>query len=146
MTTAETVSPTETLYTATVSNVGGREGDVKSLDGVLDLNVRRPVEMHGKGGAANPEMLFAAAYSACYNGALMAVAERRKTILPEHAVEVSISLNKEGNNMFLSGKITVKAPGMDKEQLQQLAETAHAVCPYSKAVKGNMDMAIEVMV
>ncbi len=146
MTTTEIPSAAEIVYTATVSNVGGREGDVKSLDGVLDLNVRRPTEMHGKGGAANPEMLFAAAYSACYNGALMAVAERRKTILPEHAVEVAISLNKDGNNMFLSGKITVKAPGMDKDQLQQLAETAHAVCPYSKAVKGNMDMKIEVMV
>ena len=136
----------ETLYTATVSNVGGREGDVKSLDGVLDLNLRRPIEMHGEGGAANPEMLFAAAYSSCYNGALMTVAGVRKVILPQHAVEVSISLNKDGNNMFLSGKITVKAPGMDHDQLQQLAETAHAVCPYSKAVKGNMDMKIEVLV
>ncbi|RYC69132.1 MULTISPECIES: Ohr family peroxiredoxin [Spirosoma] len=146
MTTQEPQSKVETLYTATVSNVGGREGDVKSLDGVLELDVRRPIEMHGEGKAANPEMLFAAAYSSCYNGALMAVAERRKVILPQHAVEVSISLNKDGNNMFLSGKIVVKAPGMDKEQLQQLAETAHAVCPYSKAVKGNMDMAIEVMI
>ena len=146
MTTTEIPSTAETLYTATVSNVGGRDGDVKSLDETLDLQLRRPVEMHGEGKAANPEMLFAAAYSSCYNGALMAVAERRKTILPTHAVEVAISLNKEGNNMFLSGKITVKAPGMDKEQLQQLAETAHAVCPYSKAVKGNMDMKIEVMV
>ncbi|GAB2525048.1 Ohr family peroxiredoxin [Spirosoma aerophilum] len=136
----------ETLYTATVSNVGGREGDVKSLDGILELELTRPVEMHGKGGAANPEMLFAAAYSACYNGALMAVAEHRKVILPEHAVEVSISLNKEGTNMFLSGKITVKAPHMDHDQLQQLAESAHAVCPYSKAVKGNMEMKVEVLV
>ena len=136
----------ETLYTATVSNIGGREGDVKSLDTILDMKVKRPVEMHGEGGAANPEMLFAAAYSACYNSALMTVAEHRKIILPEHAVEVSISLNKDGNNMFLSGKITVKAPHMDHEQLLQLAETAHAVCPYSKAVKGNMDMQIEVLV
>ena len=136
----------ETLYTATVSNVGGREGDVKSLDGILELNVKRPVEMHGTGGATNPEMLFAAAYSSCYNGALMTVAELRKIILPQHAVEVSISLNKDGNTMFLSGKITVKAPGMDHGQLQQLAETAHAVCPYSKAVKGNMEMGIEVLV
>ncbi|GAB3951034.1 organic hydroperoxide resistance protein [Spirosoma harenae] len=136
----------ETVYTATVSNVGGREGDVKSLDGVLELDVKRPVEMHGEGGAANPEMLFAAAYSSCYNSALMTVADRRKIILPEHAVEVSISLNKDGNNMFLSGKITVKAPGMDHDQLQQLAEVAHSVCPYSKAVKGNMEMKIEVLV
>ncbi len=136
----------ETLYTATVSNVGGREGDVKSLDGILKLDVKRPLEMHGEGGAANPEMLFAAAYSSCYNGALMAVAERRKLILAQHAVEVAISLNKDGNNMFLSGKITVKAPGMDHDQLLQLAETAHAVCPYSKAIKGNMDMKIEVLV
>ncbi|GAB3564790.1 organic hydroperoxide resistance protein [Spirosoma luteolum] len=136
----------ETLYTATVSNVGGREGDVKSLDGILELDLNRPVEMHGKGGKANPEMLFAAAYSACYNGALMAVAESRKIILPQHAVEVSISLNKDGNNMSLSGRILVKAPGMEHEQLQNLANTAHAVCPYSKAVKGNMDMQVDVLV
>lgn len=136
----------EPLYTTTVSNVGGRDGDVKSLDGILELDLKRPVEMHGEGGAANPEMLFAAAYSACYNGALIAVAERRKIILPQHAVEVAISLNKDGNNMALSGKITVKAPGMDQAQLQQLAETAHVVCPYSKAVKGNLEMKIEVLV
>ncbi|QJD78536.1 Ohr family peroxiredoxin [Spirosoma rhododendri] len=136
----------ETVYTSTVSSVGGRDGDVKSLDGILEMDLRRPTEMHGEGGKPNPEMLFAAAYSACYNGALMAVAERRKVILPEHAVEVSISLNKDGNNMFLSGRIVVKAPGMEHEQLQQLAETAHAVCPYSKAVKGNMDMEITVLV
>lgn len=136
----------ETLYTSTVSSVGGRDGDVKSLDGILEMDLRRPTEMHGEGGKPNPEMLFAAAYSACYNGALMAVAERRKIILPEHAVEVSISLNKDGNNMFLSGRIVVKAPGMEHEQLQQLAETAHAVCPYSKAVKGNMEMEISVLV
>ncbi|RYF71931.1 MAG: Ohr family peroxiredoxin [Cytophagaceae bacterium] len=136
----------ETVYTSTVSSVGGRDGDVKSLDGILEMDLRRPTEMHGEGGKPNPEMLFAAAYSACYNGALIAVAERRKIILPEHAVEVSISLNKDGNNMFLSGRIVVKAPGMEHEQLQQLAETAHAVCPYSKAVKGNMDMAVEVLV
>lgn len=136
----------ETLYTATVSNIGGRDGDVKSLDGILELDLKRPVEMHGPGGAANPEMLFAAAYSSCYNGALMGVAERRKVILAQHAVEVSISFNKDGNNSFLSGKIIVKAPGMDHDQLQQLAETAHAVCPYSKAIKGNIEMAIEVLV
>ncbi|MCK8491534.1 Ohr family peroxiredoxin [Spirosoma sp. RP8] len=136
----------DTLYTATVSNIGGREGDVKSLDGVLEMDIRRPVEMHGKGGKPNPEMLFAAAYSSCYNGALMAVAKKKKVILPEHAVEVSISLNQDGESMFLSGKIVVKAPGMEHDQLQQLAETAHAVCPYSKAVKGNMDMKIEVLV
>ena len=136
----------ETLYTSTVSSVGGRDGDVKSLDGILEMDLRRPTEMHGEGGKPNPEMLFAAAYSACYNGALMTVAERRKIILPEHAVEVSISLNKDGNNMFLSGRIVVKAPGMEHEQLQQLAETAHAVCPYSKAVKGNMEMEISVLV
>lgn len=136
----------ETLYTATVSNVGGREGDVKSLDGILELDIKKPVEMHGPGGAPNPEMLFAAAYSSCYNGALMLVADRRKVVLPQHAVEVSISLNQDGNSLFLSGKILVKAPGMDREQLQQLADTAHTVCPYSKAVKGNMDMKVEVMV
>lgn len=136
----------ETVYTATVSNIGGREGDVKSLDGILEMDIRRPVEMHGEGGAPNPEMLFAAAYSSCYNGALMSVAQKKKIILPEHAVEVSISLNKDGESMFLSGKIVVKAPGMEHSQLQELADTAHAVCPYSKAVKGNVDMKVEVMV
>lgn len=136
----------ETVYTATVENEGGREGHVRSTDGVLDMDVKRPVEMHGEGGTANPEMLFAAAYSACYNGALMAVAERRGTDLKGHTVSVSIALNKDGNNMFLSGKILVKSPGMDHDELQQLANTAHVVCPYSKAVKGNMEMTVEVEV
>ncbi|MBO0937613.1 Ohr family peroxiredoxin [Fibrella sp. HMF5335] len=134
----------ETIYTATVENEGGREGTIRSTDGILNLDIKRPVEMDGEGGAANPEMLFAAAYSACYNGALKTVASRREIILPDHTVTVSISLNKDGNNLFLSGRILVDAPGMDQAELQKLANTAHAVCPYSKAVKGNMDMTVEV--
>jgi lipoyl-dependent peroxiredoxin len=134
----------ETIYTATVENEGGRDGTVRSTDGTLNLDIKRPVEMDGEGGTPNPEMMFAAAYSACYNSALKAVASRREVILPDHTVMVSISFNKDGHNNFLSGKILVDAPGMDQAELQQLANTAHAVCPYSKAVKGNVDMTVEV--
>jgi lipoyl-dependent peroxiredoxin len=136
-----------TLYTATVHSTGGREGKVKSLDGILDAELNKPTEMGGNSSGVNPEMLFAAAYGACFGGALKAVAQKQGVELPEGwSIDSSVSINQEGASMFLSGRLVVKASGMDQTKLENVAKTAHIVCPYSKAVKGNMEVQIVVEV
>lgn len=136
-----------TLYTATVHSVGGRVGHAKSSDGMLDTEVAKPVEMGGSGEGVNPEMLFAAAYAACYGGAVKVVAEKQGAVLPEDwSVEANVSLNQEGASLFLAAKLVLKAPGGDQKKLENVARTAHVVCPYSKAIKGNVETEIMVEV
>ena len=133
------------LYTAIVDSIGGREGTIKSADGALDIQITKPVEMDGPGGLANPEMLFAAAYGACYGGALKYVAEKQGLEIP-FEVQAKVSLNLEGANMFLSVQLLVKALGQDRTKVENIAKTAHNACPYSKAVKGNVEVTIMVEV
>jgi lipoyl-dependent peroxiredoxin len=137
-----------TLYTATVHSVGGREGHLHSSDHLLDLQTQKPTEMGGQGGATNPEQLFAAAYGACYGGALSFVANKQGIELPtDTSIDASVSFNVgEGGNLFLSAQLTVNMPGMEQERAEKLANTAHIVCPYSKAVKGNIEVALKVVV
>jgi osmotically inducible protein OsmC len=80
----------EKLYTATVNAVGGRNGHIKSSDGILDMELRKPKELDGQGGASNPEQLFAAAWGACYLGALGSVAEREGVDTTEANVNVQM--------------------------------------------------------
>ena len=135
------------LYTAGVHSTGGREGHLTSADGVLDMSTQKPVQMGGVGGATNPEQLFAAAYGACYGGALAFVAEKQGIEVPAgFAVDAEVSFNVEGANLFLSAVLNVSLPGMEADKAKKLAETAHIVCPYSKAVKGNVEVALNVTV
>ncbi|MCU0339139.1 MAG: Ohr family peroxiredoxin, partial [Spirosomaceae bacterium] len=93
------------------------------------------------------EMLFAAAYAACYGGAVKVVAEKQGAELPEDwSVDANVSLNQDGASLFLSVKLVLKAPGGDQKKLENVAKTAHVVCPYSKAVKGNVETEIMVEV
>lgn len=134
-------------YTAQVHSVGGREGHVRSDDGVLELATRKPVESGGPGGGTNPEQLFAAAYGACYGGSIKFVADKQGLALPAGwSVEAAISMNVEGGGVFLSVGLTVNLPGMDAEKAQKLAQTSHGACPYSKAVKGNVEVELKVVV
>lgn len=133
------------LYTATVESAGGRTGTIKSLDGALNIQIDKPTELGGPGGLPNPEMLFAATYGACYGGAFKLVAERQGVSAP-FTVLASASLNQEGASMFISVQLVVKAPGQDKTKIENIANTAHSVCPYSKAIKGNVEVTIMVEV
>ncbi|GGH25871.1 organic hydroperoxide resistance protein [Sphingobacterium alkalisoli] len=135
----------EKLYTAEVTAIGGRNGEVKSSDGVLNLQVRKPVSMGGKGGATNPEQLFAAAWSSCFLGAMGAVSEKDNIDLKDTQVTARTSFNTEGNSSFLSAEIEVHVPSLTKEQTQALIEKAHRVCPYSKAVRGNIETVLKVV-
>lgn len=129
----------EKLYTASVTAKGGRNGHVKSSDGIIEFEVRKPREMGGQGGATNPEQLFAAAWGPCYLGALGAIAERDGVDVSEATVEVHISFNKDGNAFALSADLDVHIPGVSTEEAQKLADKANHACPYSKATKGNIE-------
>ncbi|MFC4076677.1 organic hydroperoxide resistance protein [Salinithrix halophila] len=134
-------------YTARATTVGGRDGRVKSSDGILDLNISMPKEMGGSGGqATNPEQLFAAGYSACFGSALALVARKHKVTLdkdPEITADVSIGKDDADGGFKLAVKLTVKIPGVSHKEAQKLVKAAHEVCPYSKATRGNIDVQLE---
>ncbi|WP_231459612.1 MULTISPECIES: organic hydroperoxide resistance protein [unclassified Pedobacter] len=132
----------EKLYTAEVTATGGRDGHVKSNDGILDLELRKPKEMGGQGGASNPEQLFAAAWGSCYLGALGSIAEREGVDTSEATVNVQVSFNKDGNVYGLSAELDVHIPGITTEEAQKIADKAHKTCPYSKATKGNIEVRV----
>lgn len=130
----------ETLYTAVVTAKGGREGTVKSSDGVIDLELKVPVEMGGVAGYTNPEQLFAAAWGSCYLGALGSVGKRDDVDVSEATVNVHVSFNQESEASYiLSAELHVHIPGIEVEKAQKLADAAHKGCPYSKATRGNVD-------
>lgn len=132
----------EKLYTASVTAIGGRDGHIKSSDGILDFDLRKPKEMGGQGGASNPEQLFAAAWGACYLGALGSVAAHDGVDVSEAHVNVHVSFNKDGNSFALSADLDVHIPGISHEEAQHLADKAHRACPYSKATRGNIETRI----
>lgn len=135
------------LYTTSATATGGRAGQVKSADGIIDLGLALPKEMGGPGNAANPETLFASGWSACFQGALGLVARNQKVTLPEgNTVTVTIGIGKDETSFGLTSKISVKLPGMDKAQAEALTAAAHQVCPYSKATRGNVETALETTV
>ena len=138
-----------TLYSTTVTAVGGRSGTVKSADGILDLQLARPKEMGGKGGATNPEQLFAAGYAACFESAVIHVSRNQTTKVWDNDIEVigTVGLSSNGSDGFgLSVALDVTIAGMDQETAQSIVDAAHKACPYSNAVRGNVDMAISVAV
>ena len=130
------------LYTAAVTATGGRDGHIKSSDGILDFELKKPKEMGGQGGATNPEQLFAAAWGACYLGALGSIADHDGIDASEATVTVQVSFNKDGNVYSLSAEIDVHVPGLSHEETQQLADKAHKTCPYSKATRGNIEVRV----
>ncbi|MFA6618324.1 MAG: organic hydroperoxide resistance protein [Candidatus Neomarinimicrobiota bacterium] len=130
----------KTLYTAHVTARGGRNGEVKSHDGVLNLETRTPKEMGGDGGFfTNPEQLFAAGYSSCFDGALNLVAKQSNVELKDTSITAHVSFNLAGGSDFsLSVKLDVEIPGIDEKTALELIDKAHHTCPYSKAIDGNV--------
>ncbi|HUR89760.1 MAG TPA: organic hydroperoxide resistance protein [Ramlibacter sp.] len=134
----------KTLYTARVHTTGGRDGNSKSDDGKLEVRLTPPA-MNGPG--TNPEQLFAAGYSACYIGAMKAVAGKMKLQLPADLsvnAEVDLGPIREGNAYGIAARLNVTLPGMDPAQARQLVDAAHQVCPYSNATRGNIDVQINL--
>jgi Ohr subfamily peroxiredoxin len=141
------VTPIQTLYTTTATAKGGREGHVKSADGVVNLDLAMPKEMGGPGGAkANPETLFASGYAACFEGALRLVARMQKKNVPAEAtITSSVSIGKTPDGGFgLAVELRGNIPGMPREEAEKLMHDAHQVCPYSRATRGNIDVKLSV--
>jgi len=138
------------LYTAAATSTGGRTGSTASSDGRIQLRLSTPKELGGDGGpGTNPEPLFASGYSACFIGALKAVAARQKITLP---AEVSITadvgigpMTGKPGAFGISVKMAVSIPGLDRSAAEALVATAHEVCPYSNATRGNVDVALTVV-
>ena len=133
------------LYTAVATARGGREGEVVSDDGVLDLMLALPKELGGPGGdATNPEQLFAAGYSACFHSALKLVASGEKLDVAGSSITAHVGLGLEGSAFGLTVTLVGAFPTLSAEQGQELMEKAHQVCPYSRATRGNVEVTLTV--
>jgi Ohr subfamily peroxiredoxin len=131
------------LYQAHATATGGRDGSVKSSDGLLDLKLSVPREMGGAGGGVNPEQLFAAGYSACFIGAMKFVAGMQKVAMPADAsINATVGIGKIPAGFGIEVQMVVNLPGMDRAVAQALINKAHEVCPYSNATRGNIEVSI----
>lgn len=135
------------MYTAEVSATGGRNGQVTSSDGIIDMPVRLPEGLGGKGDATNPEQLFAAGYAACFQSALQLVAGKQKIRLDEKSVVTAhVGLDQFDDGRFgLAVQLDVKIDGVEKAKAQELVAQAHEVCPYSVGTRGNIDVQLNVL-
>ncbi|MHB1199023.1 MAG: organic hydroperoxide resistance protein [Polaromonas sp.] len=130
------------LYTAHAHTTGGRDGQSKTDDGRLSVTLSSPGTA---GSGTNPEQLFAAGYSACFIGAMKAVAGMQKITLPEStSIDASVDLGKVPNGYGIAVRLEVSLPGMERAAAQALADAAHQVCPYSNATRGNIEVTISL--
>jgi Ohr subfamily peroxiredoxin len=130
------------LYTGKTRTTGGREGHARSDDGQLDI-VLSPPGSNRPG--TNPEQLFAAGWSACFEGAMRIAARGLQVQLPaETAIDAEIDLGRIGEGYLLRARLTVSLPGMDRQHAQAVVDEAHRTCPYSKATRGNIEVQVRL--
>ena len=136
-------TPGKILFTANVHTTGGREGAARSSDGRLDVRLSPP---GSAGSGTNPEELFAAGWSACFEGAMGIAARRLKITLPaDLAIDAEVDLCLTDGAFFLQARLNVSVPGVEREVAQTLVDAAHQTCPYSKAIRGNVDVVITLI-
>ncbi|MBX3624475.1 MAG: organic hydroperoxide resistance protein [Rhizobacter sp.] len=135
------------LYTAHATSTGGRTGTSESSDGALKVNLSTPKELGGAGGpGTNPEQLFAAGYSACFIGAMKAVAGAQKIKLPDDvSITADVGIGPITGGFGIQVAMAIKIPGFEKAQAEALVAAAHKVCPYSNATRGNIDVTLTVI-
>ena len=138
----------KTMYTAVATATGGRNGHVKSDNGVLDLQVRMPKALGGRDDDnTNPEQLFAAGYAACFDSALNLILKQARIKTGETSVTAKVSLGQTENGGFgLAVEMAVNIPNISHEEAQDFVEKAHQVCPYSNATRGNIEVKLMVSV
>lgn len=138
MTATAIANTAKTLFTGRTHTTSGRDGATRSSDGIVDLKLAQPHPA--------AENLFASAWSACYLGAIELAAAQRKVKLSSHpAVDTEIDLNRDASGFFLRARLSVSLPGVDRAVAEELAEAAHGICPYSKAVHGNIEITTNVI-
>jgi len=131
------------LYTAKTHTTGGRDGSSRTSDGRLDVRLAAP---GGKATGTNPEQLFAAGWSACFMSAIGLAASQRKVALPANrSIDAEVDLGTNESGYVLRARLNVSLPGLDREVAQALVDAAHQTCPYSKATRGNIDVAITLV-
>jgi len=136
-------NPERILFTAKVHTTGGREGASRSSDGRLDIELSPP---GSTAGGTNPEQLFAAGWSACFEGAMGLAARKMKIALPaDTAIDAEVDLCLTEGAYFLQARLNVSVPGLERGVAQALVDAAHQTCPYSKATRGNIDVTIKLV-
>lgn len=135
------------LYDTTVKAVGGRDGFVESDSPALRLDIDTPKQLGGAGGeGTNPEQLFAAGYSACFDSALNMVARMQRIKHEGTEITATVSIGKvEDGGFGIAAHLDVLVKGVDRETAIKLAEGAHEQCPYSRATRGNIEVTINVL-
>lgn len=132
-------------YSTTATATGGRDGHARSEDGRFEVQLSTPKELGGAGGdGSNPEQLFAAGYSACFIGALKVAGQQLKVKVPDDvAVTAKVGIGPRAAGGFgITADLTVSLPGIEREAAQRLVDTAHQICPYSNATRGNVDVGL----
>jgi lipoyl-dependent peroxiredoxin len=134
------------LYTTSATSSGaGRQGHVRTDDGVLEHDLSIPKGMGGAGGpGTNPEQLFAAGYAACFHSALQLIARREKVRVHDSTVTAEVGLGRDGESMRLGVTLVVELPDVEHDVATKLVAAAHQVCPYSNATRGNIDVELKV--
>ncbi|WP_085992262.1 Ohr family peroxiredoxin [Oceanobacillus senegalensis] len=131
------------LFTSAATAKNGRDGHVKSDDGIINLNLVHPAG-NETGAGSNPEQLFAAGYAACYDGALNYIAKEKMTpIISETTAEVSFLKDEFDDGFKIGVALTIKIEGVSPEEAEELAEEAHQLCPYSKATRENIEVVLK---
>ncbi|MFD3660737.1 organic hydroperoxide resistance protein [Streptomyces sp. NPDC058659] len=138
------IQHSDVLYTAVATAENGRDGRVTTDDGQLDVVVNPPKAMGGSGAGTNPEQLFAAGYSACFQGALGVVARNENADISGSTVTAEVGIGKNDDGFGIIVKISATIPNVDVETAKSLIEKAHQVCPYSKATRGNITVELAV--
>ncbi|MBL3597357.1 organic hydroperoxide resistance protein [Rhodovulum sulfidophilum] len=136
-----------TIYSTTVTAVGGRAGTVKSDDGLLELGLSLPKKLGGKEEATNPEQLFAAGYAACFGNAVIHVTRNKDNRVKDDDVAViaTVGMAPNGSGGFgLTVALDVTIAGVDQASAEEIVADAHRACPYSNAVRGNIDVELSV--
>jgi Ohr subfamily peroxiredoxin len=136
-----------TLYTAKATAIGGRNGTVRSDDGLIDLQLALPAGLGGKGGATNPEQLFAAGYAACFGNAVIHATRNKETKIRDNDVEViaTVGIGPNASGGFgLTVGLDVTLTGVDQAKAEEIVAAAHEVCPYSNATRGNVEVTLSV--
>jgi len=136
--------PVKLLYTAKAHTTGGREGGAsRTSDGRLDVKLSVP---GAPGNGTNPEQLFAVGWSACFTSAIKIVAGKMKVKLPsDMAIDSDVDICAGDDGYFLQARLNVSLPGLERQVAQSILDGAHQTCPYSKATRGNIDVAINLV-
>jgi len=132
-------------YSTRATATGGRDGEARTEDGKLIVALSTPKELGGAGGeGANPEQLFAAGYSACFIGALKVAGQQLKVKVPaDTKVTATVGIGPRSEGGFgITADLLVDLPGVERAEAERLVETAHQICPYSNATRGNVDVGL----